>query len=184
MLRKINGLVSKTFTLEQTSGFKLERNKDLTFIVIIIDIDWYENNYRDNSLGHIAQPYHGAMTYISLLVIFCIIVYVTNKILKRHIYTSSEMCFSNHRPCARALRNAWALSSASHPTKTALMKTQAFITHSQQSTTPGGTPARADSRALLHFTPTVKRMFLSSSASLFSSCMCERPNCRADLKTS
>ncbi len=39
MLRKINGLVSKTFTLEQKSGFKLERNKDLTFIVIIIDID-------------------------------------------------------------------------------------------------------------------------------------------------
>ncbi len=26
--------VSKTFTLEQKSGFKLERNKDLTFIVI------------------------------------------------------------------------------------------------------------------------------------------------------
>ncbi len=42
MLRKINGLVSKTFTLEQKSGFKLERNKDLTFIVIIIDIDGYE----------------------------------------------------------------------------------------------------------------------------------------------
>ncbi len=57
MLRKINGLVSKTFTLEQKSGFKLERNKDLTFIVIIIDIDWYENNYRDNFFGHIAQPY-------------------------------------------------------------------------------------------------------------------------------
>ncbi len=56
VLRKINGLVSKTFTLEQKSGFKLERNKDLTFIVIIIDIDWYENNYRDNFLGHIAQP--------------------------------------------------------------------------------------------------------------------------------
>ncbi len=37
--------------------FKLERNKDLTFIVIIIDIDWYEKNYRDNFLGHIAQPY-------------------------------------------------------------------------------------------------------------------------------
>ncbi len=37
LLRKINGLV--TFTLEQKSGFKLERNKELTFIVIIIDID-------------------------------------------------------------------------------------------------------------------------------------------------
>ncbi len=47
VLRKINGLVCKTFTLEQKSGFKLERNKDLTFIVIIIDIDWYGNNYRD-----------------------------------------------------------------------------------------------------------------------------------------
>ncbi len=35
----IKGLVSTTFTLEQKSGFKLERNKDLTFIVIIIDID-------------------------------------------------------------------------------------------------------------------------------------------------
>ncbi len=57
MLRKINDLVSKIFTLEQKSGFKLEINKDLTFIVIIIDIDWYENNYRDNYLGHIAQPY-------------------------------------------------------------------------------------------------------------------------------
>ncbi len=42
LLRKINGLVSTTFTLEQKSIFKLERNKDLTFIVIIIDIDWYE----------------------------------------------------------------------------------------------------------------------------------------------
>ncbi len=44
-------------SLEQKSGFKHERNKDLTFIVIIIDIDWYENNYCDNFLGHIAQPY-------------------------------------------------------------------------------------------------------------------------------
>ncbi len=25
--------------------------------MIIIDIDWYEKNYRDNFLGHIAQPY-------------------------------------------------------------------------------------------------------------------------------
>ncbi len=41
-LRKINGLISTTFTLEQKSGFKLERNKDLTFIVIIIDIDLYK----------------------------------------------------------------------------------------------------------------------------------------------
>ncbi len=39
LLRKINGLVSTTFTLEQKSIFKLERNKDLTFIVIIIDIE-------------------------------------------------------------------------------------------------------------------------------------------------
>ncbi len=49
--------VSTTFSLEQKSGFKFERNKDLTFIVIIIDIDWYGKNNRDNSLGHIAQPY-------------------------------------------------------------------------------------------------------------------------------
>ncbi len=50
----MNGLVSTTFNLEQNAGFKLERNKDLTFIVIIIDID--EKNYRDNFFGHIAQP--------------------------------------------------------------------------------------------------------------------------------
>ncbi len=56
VLRKINGLVSTTFTFKQKSGFKLERNKDLTFIVIIIDIDWYEKDYRDNFLGHIAKP--------------------------------------------------------------------------------------------------------------------------------
>ncbi len=42
LLRKINGLVSTTFTFEQKSGFKLEKNKDFTFIVIIIDIDLYE----------------------------------------------------------------------------------------------------------------------------------------------
>ncbi len=39
IFRKINGLVFTTFTLEQKSVFKLERNKDLTFIVIIIDTD-------------------------------------------------------------------------------------------------------------------------------------------------
>ncbi len=44
LLRKINGLDSSTFPLEQKSGFKLERNKDLAFIVWIIDIDWYEKN--------------------------------------------------------------------------------------------------------------------------------------------
>ncbi len=48
LLRKINCLVSTTFTLEQKSGFKLERNKDLTCIGIIIDIDWYEKKYCDN----------------------------------------------------------------------------------------------------------------------------------------
>ncbi len=53
----MKGLVSTTFTLEQKSGFKLERNKDLIFIVIIIDIDRYEKNYSDNFWGHIAQPY-------------------------------------------------------------------------------------------------------------------------------
>ncbi len=41
ILRKINDLVSTTFTSEQEStlSFKLKRNEDLTFIVIIIDID-------------------------------------------------------------------------------------------------------------------------------------------------
>ncbi len=53
----MNGLVSKTFTLEQKSGFKLERNKDLTFIVIIIDIDKYAKTLSCSFLGHIAQPY-------------------------------------------------------------------------------------------------------------------------------
>ncbi len=48
-------LVSITFTVEQKSGFKLERNKDLTFIVIIIDIDLYETKYSD-FFAHIAQP--------------------------------------------------------------------------------------------------------------------------------
>ncbi len=38
-VKEMNGLVSTTFSLEQKSGFKFERNKDLTFIVIIIDID-------------------------------------------------------------------------------------------------------------------------------------------------
>ncbi len=28
--------------ISQKSAFKLERNKNLTFIVVIIDIDWYE----------------------------------------------------------------------------------------------------------------------------------------------
>ncbi len=32
------------------------KEKDLTCIVIIIDIDWYKKNYRDNFFGHIAQP--------------------------------------------------------------------------------------------------------------------------------
>ncbi len=41
--------------MEQDSGFKLEKNKDLTFIVKIIDIDWYEKNYCDIFFGHIAQ---------------------------------------------------------------------------------------------------------------------------------
>ncbi len=62
----MNGLVSTTLTLEQKSVFKLERNKDLTFIVIIIDIDQYENNYRDNFLGHIAQPYLHALLGVLL----------------------------------------------------------------------------------------------------------------------
>ncbi len=39
LLRKINGLVLTSFTLEQNADFKLEINKDLTFTVIIIDID-------------------------------------------------------------------------------------------------------------------------------------------------
>ncbi len=60
----MNGLVSTTFTLEQKSGFKLERNKDLTFIVIIIDIDWSEKNDGDNILGHIAQSYIKVLVYV------------------------------------------------------------------------------------------------------------------------
>ncbi len=41
--------------MEQNSGFKTWK-KYLTFIVIIIDIDWYEKNYRDHFFAHIAQP--------------------------------------------------------------------------------------------------------------------------------
>ena len=52
----INRLVSSTFTQEQKSNLTFERNNDLTFIVIIIDIDWYEKCYRDNIFGRIAQP--------------------------------------------------------------------------------------------------------------------------------
>ncbi len=36
------------FSLEQKSGFKFERNKDLSFILIIIDIDRLKKIYRDN----------------------------------------------------------------------------------------------------------------------------------------
>ncbi len=68
ILRKINGLVFTTFTLEQKSVFKLERNKDLTFIVIIIDIDWYEKNYRDNFFG----PYRPALVHPNMkIVLIC-----------------------------------------------------------------------------------------------------------------
>ena len=35
----INPLVSSTFTQKQKPDFKFERNNDLTFIVMIIDID-------------------------------------------------------------------------------------------------------------------------------------------------
>ncbi len=66
VLREINGLVSTTFTLEKKSGFTLERNKDLTCIVIIVDIDWYEINYRDHFLGHIAQPYDSVFQFLPI----------------------------------------------------------------------------------------------------------------------
>ena len=49
-------LISSTFIQEQKSDFKFERNNDLIFIVIIIDIDWYEKWYGDDIFGHIAQP--------------------------------------------------------------------------------------------------------------------------------
>ncbi len=57
----MNGLVSTTFSLEQKSGFKLEINKDLTFILIIIDIDCYEKNHRDNFFG----PYRPALVSVN-----------------------------------------------------------------------------------------------------------------------
>ena len=40
-----------TFTQEQKSVFKLERNNDVTVIVIIIDIDPFEHFNLDNNLG-------------------------------------------------------------------------------------------------------------------------------------
>ncbi len=46
-----SGFYNFTF-LEQKSAFKLERNTNLTFIVIIIDR--YETNDRDYFFGHIA----------------------------------------------------------------------------------------------------------------------------------
>ena len=52
----INRLVSSSFTQEQKSNLTFERNNDFKFIVIIIDIDWYEKCYRDNIFGRIAQP--------------------------------------------------------------------------------------------------------------------------------
>ncbi len=57
LVKENDGLVSTTFSLEQKSGFKLEINKDLTFILIIIDIDCYEKNHRDNFFG----PYRPAL---------------------------------------------------------------------------------------------------------------------------
>ena len=41
----INRLLSSTFTPEQTSNLKFERNNNLTFVVIIIYIDRYEQCY-------------------------------------------------------------------------------------------------------------------------------------------
>ncbi len=41
--------------ISQKSAFKLEWNKNLTFIVIIIDIDWYEK-IQIWIFTHIAQP--------------------------------------------------------------------------------------------------------------------------------
>ncbi len=38
-------------------GLNLKEIKIWHFIVIIMDIDWYEKNYHDNFFGHIAQPY-------------------------------------------------------------------------------------------------------------------------------
>ena len=38
----INRLLSSTFTQEQKSNLKFERNNDLTFIVVIIDIDLHQ----------------------------------------------------------------------------------------------------------------------------------------------
>ncbi len=52
LLRNINSLLS-TFTLEQKSGFKFEINKDLTFIVKLIDLDWYEKILSWSFFGHI-----------------------------------------------------------------------------------------------------------------------------------
>ena len=45
----INCLVASAFTQEQKSNLKFERNNELTFIVILIDIDIFP---------HIAQPYY------------------------------------------------------------------------------------------------------------------------------
>lgn len=56
--------VSSTFIPEKKSSFKLERNKVLAFIMIIIDIDWYEQLYCDNCFGHISQPYMSVFVWL------------------------------------------------------------------------------------------------------------------------
>ncbi len=52
-------------------ALNLEKNKDLTFIVIIIDIDWYEKKLLWYFFGHIAQPY---ITVLLVLLVFSSIV--------------------------------------------------------------------------------------------------------------
>ncbi len=79
LLREMNGLVSTTFTLEQKSGFKLENNKDLTFTVIIIDIDLYEKK-----LWSFFGPYRPALlgTHLEMFK-YCILL---NKCISSLIY--------------------------------------------------------------------------------------------------
>ncbi len=67
----------------------LERNKDLTFIVIFIDIDWYEKNYRDNFFGHIAQPYVKVFVFY-ITVNVCIVIYLL-KFLPKYVWYNYEV---------------------------------------------------------------------------------------------
>ncbi len=90
----MNGLVSTTFSWEQKSGFTFEINKDLTFIMIIIDIDWYLKKYRDNFLGHITQPYITVVwLFVTWLSWACLLIKKKQEIQKLYLATVKALSY-------------------------------------------------------------------------------------------